>query len=364
MTSVRAQPGRRPDRVAPSGYARSRIRRSSRRGGRRRVPRRGCCSRSWLPNDFGEALLVVADDDDRAIRRCKPAQPGREDGPQRDRQRTGNVAGGEMRQRPDIDEHATVREVSQRCRRVQRCEVYSVGEQCGAAAVEFTEPQNIEGNCPAIRAAPRRTRPRRRRPAADWWPPRERWCWCARLPVVPSKTRWPRPRPPRRQDGHTASMLKTIPLRVIAKVLPLWVMPQGRPLRVVPHPTPLRVLGVGENCRQGVRRGVDLHVARCLTGGRSPRLEAGLLSRRRRSTRCGGDRHRSNRGCKQRYAVFHPRSHGHLPVDMLGMIPVSAIESPSATYGQLRDIAGFTPRSHAVHARPAHHWRSTRWSPH
>ena len=170
--------------------------------------------------------------------------------------------------------------------------------------------------------------------------------------------------PARCQDGHTASMLKTIPLRVVAKILPLWVMPQGRPLRVVPHPTPLRVLGVGENCRQGVRRAEDLHVARCLTGGRSPRLEAGLQSRRRRSTRCGGDRPRSNRGSKQRYVVFNPRSHDHLPVDMLGMIPVSAIEPPSATYRQLRDIGGFTPRSHADHARPALHWRPTRWSPH
>jgi hypothetical protein len=130
---------------------------------------------------------------------------------------------------------------------------------------------------------------------------------------APRASRWPRLRPPRRQDGHTASMLKTVPPRVIPKTIPLRVMPQRRPPRVISQPTPLRVVGVGENCRQGVRRAEDLHVTRCLTGGRSPRVEAGLLTRRRRSTRCGGDRHRSNRGCKQRYAVVHPRSHDHIP---------------------------------------------------
>jgi hypothetical protein len=129
---------------------------------------------------------------------------------------------------------------------------------------------------------------------------------------APRASRWPRLRPPRRQDGHTASMLKTIPPRVIPKTIPLRVMPQRRPPRVISQPTPLRVVGVGENCRQRVRRAEDRHVARCLTGGRSPRVEAGLLTRRRRSTRCGGDRHGSNRGCKQRYVVVQPRSHDQL----------------------------------------------------
>jgi hypothetical protein len=117
----------------------------------------------------------------------------------------------------------------------------------------------------------------------------------------------------------TSSILKTIPLRVIPKIPPLRVMPQRRPPRVISQRTPLRVVGVGENCRQGVRRAEDLHVARCMTG--RSRKEAGLLTRRRRSTRCGGDRHRSNRGCKQRYVVVQPRSHDHVPFDMLGMIP-------------------------------------------
>jgi hypothetical protein len=120
-------------------------------------------------------------------------------------------------------------------------------------------------------------------------------------------------------DGHTASMLKTIPPRVISQ------------------PTPLRVVGARENCRQGGRRAEDLHVARCMTG--RSRDGAGLLTRRRRSTRCGGDRHRSNRGRQGRYAVVHPRSHDHLPLDMLGMIPgPAAIELPCTTYRQLRDI--------------------------
>jgi hypothetical protein len=113
---------------------------------------------------------------------------------------------------------------------------------------------------------------------------------------APGASRWPRLRPPRRQDGHTASMLETIPLRVIPKIPPLRVMPQRRPPRVISHPTPLRVVGVGENCRQGVRRAEDLHVARCMTG--RSRNEAGLLTRRRRSTLHGGDRHRNNRGCQ------------------------------------------------------------------
>lgn len=151
--------------------------------------------------------------------------------------------------------------------------------------------------------------------------------------------------PPRCQDGHTASMLlKTIVFRVIPKILPLRVMPQRWPPRVISQPTPPRVAGVGENRRQGVRRAEDLHVARCMTG--RSRDEAGLLTRRRRSTRCGGDRHRSNRGCKQRYVVVHLRSHDHVPFDMLGMIPrPAAIELPSATYRQLRDIGGFTHRN-------------------
>jgi hypothetical protein len=157
-------------------------------------------------------------------------------------------------------------------------------------------------------------------------------------------SRWPRLRPPRRQAGHTASMLKTIPLRVIPKIPPLRVMPQRRPPRVISQPTPPRVVGVGENCRQGARRAEDLHVARCMTG--RPRDEAGLLTRGRRSTRCGGDRRRSNRGCQQRYVVIHPRSHDHVPFDMLGTIPGAAvIELPPATYRQLRDAGGCTHSS-------------------
>jgi hypothetical protein len=142
---------------------------------------------------------------------------------------------------------------------------------------------------------------------------------------APRASRLPRLRPPRRQDGHTASMLKTIPPRVIPKTIPLRVMPQRRPPRVISQFTPLRVVGVGENCGQGVRRAEDLHVARCMTG--RSRDEAGLLTRRRRSTRCGGDRHRSNRGCQEGYVVVHPRSHDHVPFDMLGMIPRPAPSS-------------------------------------
>jgi hypothetical protein len=177
---------------------------------------------------------------------------------------------------------------------------------------------------------------------------------------APRASRWPRHRPPRRQDGPTASMLKTIPPRVIPKTIPLRVVPQRRPPRVISQPTPLRVVGVGENCRQGVRRAEDLHVTQCLTGGRSPRVETGLLTRRRRSTRCGGDRHRSNRGRKQRYAVVHPRSHDHIPFDMLGMIPgPAAIELPSATYRQLRHIGGFTTAINASFAATTKILRTT-----
>jgi hypothetical protein len=136
---------------------------------------------------------------------------------------------------------------------------------------------------------------------------------------------------------HTASMLKTIPPRVITQTIPPRVMPQRRPPRVISQPTPLRVVGARENCRQGGRRAEDLHVAQCMTG--RSRDGAGLLTRRRRSTRCGGDRHRSNRGRQGRSAVVHPRSHDHLPLDMLGMIPgPAAIELPCTTYRQLRDI--------------------------
>jgi hypothetical protein len=94
-------------------------------------------------------------------------------------------------------------------------------------------------------------------------------------------------------------------------------MPQRRPPRVISQPTPPRVVGVGENCGQGARRAGDLHFARCMTG--RTRNEAGLLTRRRRSTRCGGDRHRSNRGCQQRYVVVHPRSHDHRLADLGGI---------------------------------------------
>jgi hypothetical protein len=119
-------------------------------------------------------------------------------------------------------------------------------------------------------------------------------------------------------------MLKTIPPRVIPKTIPLRVMPQGRPPRVISQRTPLRVVGVGENCRQGVRRAEDLHVPRHSTGGRSPRVEAGLLTRRRRRSRCGDDRHRSNRGCKQRYVVVQPLSHDPVSFDMLGGVLASS----------------------------------------
>jgi hypothetical protein len=174
---------------------------------------------------------------------------------------------------------------------------------------------------------------------------------------APHASRRPPLRPPRRRDGRTASMLKTVPPRVIPKIPPLRVMPQRRPPRVISQPAPLRVVGVGENCRQGGRRAEDLHVARCLTGGRSPRVEPGLLTRRRRSIRCGGDRHRSNRGCKQRYVVVHPRSHDHVPFDVLGMIPrPAAIELPRDR--QLLDIGGFT---HAITASLTTRFSATRW---
>jgi hypothetical protein len=135
-------------------------------------------------------------------------------------------------------------------------------------------------------------------------------------------------------DGHTASMLKTIPPRVITKTIPPRVMPQRQPPRVISQPTPVRVVGVRENCRQGGRRAEDLHVARCMTG--RSQHEAGRLTRR----------HRSNRGRQPRYGVVHPRSHDHLPLDMLGMNPgPAAIELPSTTCRQIRDIGGLTHRN-------------------
>jgi hypothetical protein len=106
-------------------------------------------------------------------------------------------------------------------------------------------------------------------------------------------------------------------------------MPQRRPPRVISQPTPLRVVGVGENCRQGASRAEDLHVARRMTG--RSRNEAGLLTRRRRSTRCGGDRHRSNRGCQQRYVVVHPRSHDHRLADLAGISRQAPRTSNSAS---------------------------------
>ena len=50
-----------------------------------------------LPEDLGGVLVRVADDDERAVGGRQPAEPGRERGPQRDRDGAGDVAGGERR---------------------------------------------------------------------------------------------------------------------------------------------------------------------------------------------------------------------------------------------------------------------------
>jgi hypothetical protein len=163
---------------------------------------------------------------------------------------------------------------------------------------------------------------------------------------APRASRLPRLRPPRRQDGHTASMLKTIPPRVIPKTIPLRVMPQRRPPRVISQPTPLRVVGVGENCGQGVRRAEDLHVARCLTGGRSPpcRSRAAPSAPPKHSVRWRSPWQRprlQTEICCSSSPFARSRSlrrarHESRPAPS---------ELPSATYRQLRDISGFTHRN-------------------
>ena len=116
-------------------------------------------------------------------------------------------------------------------------------------------------------------------------------------------------------------------------------MPNRRPPCVISRPTPLRVVGVGENPRQGARRGVDLRVARSLTTGRFPPAGAGLPTRCRRSTRRGGDRHRSGRGGQQKRGVVHSHSHGDVPYPSTCFArhaPGPAVgELPSATYQPL-----------------------------
>jgi len=116
-------------------------------------------------------------------------------------------------------------------------------------------------------------------------------------------------------------------------------MPHRRPPRVISRPTPLRVVGVGENPRQGARRGVDLRVARSLTVGRFPPAGAGLPTRCRRSTRRGGDRYRSGRGGQQKRGVVHSHSHGDVPYPSTCFARHEAcpavIELPSSTYQPL-----------------------------
>jgi hypothetical protein len=116
-------------------------------------------------------------------------------------------------------------------------------------------------------------------------------------------------------------------------------MPNRRPPRVISRPTPLRVVGVGENPRQGARRGVDLHVARSLTVGRFPPAGAGLPTRCRRSTRSGGDRYRSGRGGQQKRGVVHSHSHGDIPYPSTCFARhepgPAVIELPSASYQPL-----------------------------
>jgi hypothetical protein len=125
-------------------------------------------------------------------------------------------------------------------------------------------------------------------------------------------------------------------------------MPQHRPPRVISQPKPLRVAGVGENPRQGARRGVDLHVARSLTAGRFARVGAGLLTRCRRSTRRGGDRYRSGRGGQQKRGVAHSHWHGDVPYPSTCFARHSpgpaVLELPSAIYQPLRGRAS-TPTS-------------------
>jgi hypothetical protein len=126
-------------------------------------------------------------------------------------------------------------------------------------------------------------------------------------------------------------------------------MPQHRPPRVISQPTPLRVVGVGENPRQGARRGVDLHVARSLTVGRFPPAGAGLPTRCRRSTRRGGDRHRSGRGGQQKRGVVHSHWHGDVPYPSTCFArhapSPAALELPSATYQPLH-VPGRVHRHH------------------
>ena len=142
-----------------------------------------------------------------------------------------------------------------------------------------------------------------------------------------------------RSPQNGGSRLKPAVFRVIPKSLPLRVMPKHRPPRVISRPTPLRVVGVGENPRQGARRGVDLHVARSLTVGRFPPAGAGLLTRCRRSTRRGGDRNRSGRGGQQKRGVVHSHSHGDVPYPSRCFARhepgPAVIELPSATYRPL-----------------------------
>jgi len=124
-------------------------------------------------------------------------------------------------------------------------------------------------------------------------------------------------------------MLKTVPPRVIPQnPATSGYAPTPATSRYIPtHAT--SGCWSGGNCRQGASRAEDLHVARRMTG--RSRNEAGLLTRRRRSTRCGGDRHRSNRGCQQRYVVVHPRSHDHRLADLAGISRQAPRTSNSAS---------------------------------
>jgi hypothetical protein len=57
-----------------------------------------------VPEDVGCGLVGVAHDDDRRGGIDDPAEPGREPGPQGDRDRAGKVAGGDVGDRAYVDD--------------------------------------------------------------------------------------------------------------------------------------------------------------------------------------------------------------------------------------------------------------------
>src|SRR5439155_1374302 len=71
------------------------------------------------PEDVGRVLVGVADDDDRDGGVQEPAQPGGELGPQRDRDGAGQVSGGDVGHRADVEDDRNAGETPPHRRRVQ-----------------------------------------------------------------------------------------------------------------------------------------------------------------------------------------------------------------------------------------------------